>query len=466
MARLQGWPFLAVIAALAPSLYLWNFTVDDALIPVRYARHLADGAGYRFNVPGPMTDGVTPLPWPFVLATFAHGDALTVLMRAKYMGLLSWLGAAAMLGGAIGRAPASRAVKAASLALLALVVPVAAHAVSGLETGLAIALATAAALCTKRLYSCAILAGLAASLRPEMLPWALVLTAGTGWVANAPSRARVFSVAVSAAPFALCVLARLVFFGRAAPLSLLAKPSDLTHGAAYAGAAAILSLTPIVAFAPLALGRSRSASVIAGAAVAHVLAVAFAGGDWMPYARLMAPIAPSLLYAFVLAAPHAHRSATASRVTVAFAVGAYFMVYSAPAGRHVQRDREALIARTRPFVEDARSIASLDIGWPSAASEGAIVDLAGLTDPEIAVLPGGHTSKRVDVPFLLARKPEYVLVFVDKRAGESLEAWRDALFTRVLEARFAESDLFASHFHAIAFLPLGDRGNGYFLLRE
>lgn len=456
---------MAVVAALLPSLFLWNFTVDDALIPVRYARHLADGAGYRFNVAGPVTDGVTPLPWPWLLAPLAHGDAITVLMRAKYMNLLSWLCAAALLGGAIGRAPASRAVKVASLALLALVVPVAAHAVSGLETGLAIALATAAALCTRRPYSCAILAGLAASLRPEMLPWALVLTAGAGWVAHATARARVLSLAASAAPFTLAVLTRLVVFGRAAPLSLLAKPSDLTHGVAYVGVAAILSLTPLVAFAPLALRRSRSASVIAVAGVAHLLAVAFAGGDWMPYARLMAPIAPSLLYAFVLAAPHAHRAATAARVTVAIAVGAYFMVVSAPAGRHVQRDRKALIAHARPFVDDARSIASLDIGWPSAATEGAIVDLAGLTDPEVAVLPGGHTSKRVDVAFLLARKPEYVLVFVDKRASESLDAWRDALFTRVLEARFAESDLFASHFRAIAFLPLGDRGNGYFLLK-
>ncbi|MEO6419351.1 MAG: hypothetical protein ABIP39_08105, partial [Polyangiaceae bacterium] len=451
--------------ALGPALYLWNFTVDDALIPVRYARHLADGAGYRFNVPGDVTDGVTPLAWPFVLAPFAHGDALAVLMHAKYMNLLSWLGAAAMLGSAIGRAPASRVIKAASLVVLALVVPVAAHAVSGLETGLAIALGTAAAVHVERAHLCAILAGLAASLRPEMLPWALVLTAGAGWVANASLRARIGSVLIAGAPFALAVLARLVFFGRAAPLSLLAKPSDLTHGVAYAGAAAILSLTPIVAFAPLALVRSRTAAAIAGAGVVHVLAVAFAGGDWMPYARLMAPIAPSLLYAFVLAAPHAHRVATSARVAVAVAVGAYFMVYSAPQGRHVQRDREALAVLARPFLVGARSVATLDIGWPSAATEAPIIDLAGLTDPEIAVLPGGHTSKRVDVPFLLARKPEYVLVFVDKRANDSLEGWRDALFTRVLEARFAESDLFASHFRAIAFLPLGDRGNGYFLLK-
>src|SRR6185503_7507383 len=51
---------LGVLAA-APALFLLRgFTVDDALIPARYAAHLAQGLGYRFNAQGPSTDGVTP----------------------------------------------------------------------------------------------------------------------------------------------------------------------------------------------------------------------------------------------------------------------------------------------------------------------------------------------------------------------------------------------------------------------
>ncbi|MDP9152084.1 MAG: hypothetical protein M3O36_19340, partial [Myxococcota bacterium] len=78
------------MVAVAPALWMWNFTVDDALIGVRYARHLAFGLGWRFNVSGPSTDGVTPLPWPLFLAPFARADGLLVLGRAKALGLVAW----------------------------------------------------------------------------------------------------------------------------------------------------------------------------------------------------------------------------------------------------------------------------------------------------------------------------------------------------------------------------------------
>ncbi len=157
---------------------MWGFTVDDALIAVRYARHLTEGLGWRFNADGPSTDGVTPLPWPLVLAPMAYGDALAVLARSKALGLALWAVTGASLGRAAGRAPGAPWARAAALATLALSVPVAAYAVSGMETALATALATAAALMARRPRVAALLAGLAASLRPEMGPWACVLAAG------------------------------------------------------------------------------------------------------------------------------------------------------------------------------------------------------------------------------------------------------------------------------------------------
>jgi hypothetical protein len=62
---------LGVAAGAIPLGLLHGFTVDDALIPARYAHHLALGLGYRFNVGGPVTDGVTPLGWAHLLAPFA-----------------------------------------------------------------------------------------------------------------------------------------------------------------------------------------------------------------------------------------------------------------------------------------------------------------------------------------------------------------------------------------------------------
>ena len=92
---------VGMASGLGLALWMWGFTVDDALISVRYARHLADGAGWRFNAGGPSTDGVTPLPWPLVLAPLAHAHALVVLARAKALGLAAWLAAA----GGLGRSP-------------------------------------------------------------------------------------------------------------------------------------------------------------------------------------------------------------------------------------------------------------------------------------------------------------------------------------------------------------------------
>ena len=221
---------LGLAAATLPAAAMWGFTVDDALIPVRYARHLAAGAGYTFNAGDPPTDGVTPLPWALVLAPLARAGALDVLLRAKCLGLAAWLGAAAVWGGAIGRAAGTTAAKAVALVALALCAPLGAHAVSGMETALALALATLAAASAKTPLRAAAFAGLAASLRPEMAPWALALAGALG---RAP-RERALGAAIAALPFGVCVAVRLGWFGRAAPLAVLAKPSDLQHGLAYA----------------------------------------------------------------------------------------------------------------------------------------------------------------------------------------------------------------------------------------
>jgi hypothetical protein len=181
---------------------------------------------------------------------------------------------------------------------------------------------------------------------------------------------------------------------------------------------------------------------------------------------LAAPVVPSLFYAGVLAAADRRGAlATGARAALALALEAYFTVTQAPAGRHVMDDRRALIAAARPFLEGADAIASLDVGWPTAATEARIVDLAGLTDPEIAALPGGHTSKRVDAALLLARRPDVLLLLArDGVDAEHLEAWPGATYRGVVEQRLARSEVIERAFEPRAFLPLGDRGEGYVVL--
>ncbi|WP_394848061.1 hypothetical protein LZC95_11420 [Pendulispora brunnea] len=448
-----AWAFAGVVVALVPCLFMWGFTVDDALISVRYARHLASGAGYRFNAGGPVTDGVTPLPWPWMLAVVGRRPALDVLICAKYMGLTAWSASGAALGVAVGRAQAATWFKAAALGSVALSLPVAAHAVSGMETAMAMACATGAVLCADgHRRASAVLAGLAAAFRPEMAPWALVMGVGAGWT-NAP---------LAFAPFLGCALVRLAVFGRAAPLAVLAKPSDLAHGAVYALVALIVTATPALAMAPWGIFRgARGVKVTALAALAHVAAIVAVGGDWMPYARLMAPVVPSLAWVGVRVFPHVHRGAAAARAGLALLVGAANFANAGPAGRGVGDDRRALIELARPRLEGLGSVAAVDIGWVSAATEATVIDLAGVTDPDVAVLPGGHTSKRVDAALLLSKNPGALLFHV---RGSVPADWRDARYAYAVEARLAHSELIASHYAPRAFLALGRTGTGYLLL--
>lgn len=460
------WLIAGLAAALLPALWMWGFTIDDALISIRYARHLASGLGWRFDAGGPATDGVTPLPWPLLLAPLARGSGMAVLLRAKVLGVLAWTGAGAALGVAAGRVTGAPAwARAGALATLALSVPVAAHAVSGMETAIAMALATFAVLAARRPVAAAILAGVAASLRPEMAAWASVLSLGLAVAAGRRASAAWFAL-LALAPFTLCALARLVVWGDPAPLALMAKPSDIAHGLAYAGAACAVALTPILVVAPFALRRSPVALAIVVAGLAHVGAVIAVGGDWMPYARLLAPIAPSLAWAAVLVSERAHPAASGARVGVAAAFGVVLVARGGTQGREVGADRAALIALAAPRLQGYRRVASLDVGWVGASTDADVLDLAGTTDPRVAALPGGHTSKRVDATFLLDLGADALLLYLPAGVPEGgLAGWSAATYSRVLELRLARDELVQKHFAPVAWLPLGAKGAGYVLLK-
>jgi len=467
--RRLGWAVLGAACAVLPGLWMWAFTVDDALIAVRYARNLSQGLGWRFNPHGPSTDGVTSLSWPLVLAMLARADSWAVLDRAKTLGLIAWGITGAGLGVAIGRVEAVRwPLKLAVMGTLTLSVPMAAYAVSGMETPLATALATGAALCVRRSRVASRIAGCAALFRPEMAVWATVLAVAS----TLASQRRRDSSALTAAVVAMtpsigCVVARVLIWGRPVPLAVLAKPGTLEQGFAYAGAACIVSLVPVVALAPLALYRDRSALAIALAALAHVGTVAFVGGDWMPFARLIVPVVPSLAYASVLVAPYANRPFMAARSVLAALFGATMIGRgSAEAARHVGPDRAALIALARPRLAACHSVAALDIGWVGAATDSEVIDLAGLTDPYVAALPGGHTSKRVGTMFLLDRGADSVIMYLARGLPNGgLDRWTEAEYSRVVEARLARDPIFARHYAPQAWLPLGAAGAGYVLFR-
>ncbi|HWA74975.1 MAG TPA: hypothetical protein VG937_21690 [Polyangiaceae bacterium] len=442
--------------------WLWGFTVDDALISTRVAHQLATGHGYRFNPSGPIVDAVTPLGWAPLLVPFAASGPWAALLAARWLGAGAWFLTAAYLGlrfAALG----TRAVVVGVLALLA-TVPLAAWAVAGMETGLVTALAT---LSLARGFLARLSLGLCAALRPELLPWALTVTLGDALVGSESTakrlRSAVSALALALGPFVVVALLRDLLFGAAYPLSLLAKPSDLSSGLRYALGGLLLSGPFWLLAAGPAFGRlSGRGRVQAVAALVHVFALALAGGDWMSLYRLFVPVLPSVILVGAELAQRSSRFASGVRLALALGASAVLAISLGPSARGVLAQRRELIEGAGPLLAGARRVAALDVGWVGAATAATIVDLAGVTDPTVARLAGGHTSKRLPDSFLEAREVDAVVLLAEAPTFAPLSEQR---FPRIVERRvptLASAELF----RVVGILPLRGTRQHYLVARR
>ncbi len=454
--------FVSGAAALLSMLWLFGFTVDDALISARVAHQLASGHGYRFNPGGPIVDAVTPLGWAPLLAPFARSGVWPALEAARVIGLLAWLTAASWLGvrlAAIGR----RALWLGALALL-LTTPLAAWAVSGMETGLVIAL------CAFALSDSAagrVALGLAVALRPELCPWALTLAVGRAVLSRSASSKRIAAGLLAAggvlAPLIAVAVLRSWLFGAAYPLALEAKPPELSSGLRYALGALALSGPPWLLLAGrdwAHVAPQRRVPLLA--LLAHAGALIVVGGDWMPLYRLFVPVLPSVI---LLAAELGQRASTLSlglRLTPFLAATAFIALSLAPSSRRVWAQRAALVERARPLLAGARRPATLDIGWVGAASDAALVDLAGVTDPAIARLPGGHTTKRLPDSLLERREVDALILLAER---PELSRWPELDFVRGVEQRVVHLAS-AERFEPLAIIPLRGTTRAYVIARK
>lgn len=462
-----GGAALGVVAAAMPLVATWGFTVDDALVTARVAHHLAIGAGYRFNTSGPPVDAVTPLGFAHLMAPFAREGVIPAWQAARAIGVAAWLAAAAWLGFAIG-SRGNRLVRFLPLVAVATSAPLAAWAGSGMETGVVAALATVA---LGRPRPSLLAAGLAAAWRPELIPWAVTLAVGIPWAEGdlAPDGIRPGRIAAALAavlgPILLVGGLRTGWFGSPTPLSLLAKPSDLAHGVYYAGAAGVWSGVPLLVAAPWGLLRAtRRVRVLVLAILVHGLAIGGAGGDWMPMFRLAVPVIPgAVLIAAELAAVSAPW-ATAIRSIGAAVIGLRLLVGQGAELRQVSERRLALVEAARPLLTNARRVAALDVGWVGAVGELEVVDLAGITDPTIAVLRGGHTSKRIPHDLVDARDIDHVVLLLGGGSGPG-SPWSATTFARRVEALVA-TDAFERGFELAGTVPLGGTRQRYLIVRR
>ncbi len=436
---------LALVLSALAIARVWPFLVDDALIPIRYAQHFGRGDGYRFNPPGHgaaslSSDGVTPLPWVLLLSPLTRvvRDPDALVMAMKVQSALFALATAALV--AVGTREASRGARVLVLFGYALSLPVAMYAASGMETSLAsLLVALAFVLPPPRVRTAAALAGVAALFRPELvafaLPWAVLHALKRG------VRERMYCALIAAAPFALAALVRLAVWGRPVPLALLAKPSDVSHGALYVLGACVFSGLPLL-FVP----RERA---YFAAALTYLAAITCVGGDSMPFSRLVAPlVGPALV---VVAGT---RFAPARLGALVLLEGALFFQFS-PTVQTIGDDRRAWMHAARARFGEGQRIASVDVGWLGLSHEGLIFDLAGVTDLAVASLPGGHTTKLVDCALLEANGVDTVLVLT-----------RDGKPTRGVELALQHERRFRDVFVEREPLPTAKSGYAYRVYRR
>ncbi|MEY4548349.1 MAG: hypothetical protein RL685_4544, partial [Pseudomonadota bacterium] len=391
-ARLCG-----ALAALVSVASAWGFSVDDALISARVAEHLSQGHGYRFNLDGPSTDCVTPLGWAHLLAPFARGGAEAALSAAALLGSALWLLAAGQLGHWAAEL-CTGARRWAFFACIAGSLPLGAWACAGMETGLVLALGVGA---LAPGLPGAVCAGMAAALRPELVPWAVTLSFGQALAARAPVRARAAALAAALLPALLVALLRWSLFGLPVPLSVYAKPSDFAHGLRYVFGTLVLAGPALGLLSVVAWRRipARLWAVTLAFAV-HVLILLGVGGDWMPLWRLAVPTFPGVLLVGAALAEHSPHWSNLLRALLLTAAAAQLHYFLGSDTRAVRARQSRIIAEARLLLAGSRRIGAVDVGWLGAVSDQHLVDFAGVTDPQVAFLPGGHTSKRLPRDFL------------------------------------------------------------------
>ncbi len=459
-------PLFLALAVWSVLAWRFDFVCDDAYISFRYARHLAEGSGLRFN-PGesPPVEGYSNFLWVLWLALFERlGVDLSLVAR------LSSAACGAVLIAVVVRRVARSfdlpsACGVAVALFLACLPPMSMWSTSGLET---MPFALAVFLAFDRLAGDAdrphaISAGAfslaAALLRADGALWAGLALAAAVVAHRRLVRPAVVALAILAAGVAVHLVWRHGYYGEWIPNTARVKaglsPMRLERGSLYVLSFA-LEVLPF-ALVPLAAVLVRPRSRVALAAAAFTAGAAayaiFVGGDFMPMGRFLVPSLPFLalaLAALLERIPPRPRAATAA-AAVALALLPSLDVHPMPLAvrerlrfRWNEPEFESEIAmwrgmklRAQEWIRLGRALRSAtrpdesivlgNIGAVGYATELVILDPFGLVDPEVAKRDAplvraspGH-DKRVPFDFFLPRHPTYLSAWLS-RTSVPLEA--------------------------------------------
>lgn len=426
---------LGVVALLALLIAHASFVHDDAFISLRYARNLALHGELSWNV-GERVEGYT---------NFLHVILTAGLVRlgfdpldgARLINLVSALGLIfAVAAGARRLAPRTPAAWIAAPALAGMTPGVAIWVMGGLETVLVAALIGWGTIALLRVlddgaYRPALAGGLIFGAAVLTRMDAAVFIAGAGvsalLFAPGPLSRRLSLAALLAFTPALFAFAhmgwRMIYYGPPFPLTFYAKTGlplsirleFLSDATAYtlAGLPALILALPVGVFASLQGARVASALLLPVAA--QLIYILWSGGDHMPGARVMLPLAaPAILLLLTL------RSFPLSPVLGALALTGV-IITSAP---RLQTDRAAYVGTAVGWylseLPDGQVISLATAGsTPYFANEHVFIDQLGLNDPVIAhrdPVPIRTPAQRLaghgkgDGAYILSREPDIVIL--------------------------------------------------------
>ena len=449
-ARRAHWGPRVMAASLLTALALryWCFTVDDAYIPLRYAKNLLAGHGLVFNV-GERVEGFTNLTWTLLSTGILHMglDPITTL---KIVGLIcalltTWIcllifgyyapgrpGFLWLLAFLIGGAPC-----------------IVSWSVGGMETMLFALLLSATFYAYLRAQSLAgwpvwpLLALLATMTRPEGLLIVPILVIHSLLSASPEGHPQAQRASLSCVVLlGALVVWRVSYYGDILPNTYYAKVAGGGLHAALGGGRYLLEFARSYC-GPLAVAllsgclttmrQRRSVALLLVTVAAYFLTPLKLGSDWMPQFRYLAPYWPlaavlitigtARIADLVAGQTNARRRGGVQLAIGAFALAALVVMYGYqvvlaynPGGKRyghygisvgyhggaVRKYAEAG-KRLSEIVQPGDTLAAFAIGAIGYHCDIYIIDACGLVDKKIARQP---LSERLNS--VLNRRPTYI----------------------------------------------------------
>lgn len=498
---------VALVALIMRARVYWPFTVDDTFITLRYSKHLAEGLGPSWNPRGAPVEGYTTALWMLVLA-LPHALGLDALVFAKAAGaVLSFLAVvvSAVLAFELTRGLDPRTRRLAALAPFAITVaywPLALHAISGMETGLAALLLTLFNFVSLRYArnptpvrgrSLGVLALLATLTRPEAGACCAVTLLAELWLTpRAQRRALLRGLALFLVlPAVLYFAVRYAHFGLFFPLSFYVKAQGQPRFAGFEevrgffapfawqrpalGLLALYGAFGVRALVPALLGILTFA--VSFIFPAHVMgfesrylfplypsvAALIAAGTGKVGAQMFSGLERALAKSSPSVRARLRAGTELALIAAAWALlGTALLPDHEPPSRarwvaygeglqraHIalaEQLKKARMAVLRP------TIALLDVGAVAYYSEWFTIDTFGLNDAHVAL------TRRRDVPYVFSYEPELVVV-VSEQASRYVEVfdWETPIHASALERGYTQrcSYRFLDDYHLLVLVKPG-----------